>query len=226
MAKIHIGSADYSGGSAGWVDCWYHVNISGVKDADLDVSGGIRIEVETQSKKINGIGRLALGVTEISRFVSNHPDFIGGDSVQFDLQADFNAAVASLDNAQNSAALRQEFADNAAILTAAGTITVVTPSEEWSISDAGRIHTLTAIDTDIDIVNDTIRVVAETDQAETVLFLSQDLAEVFVQVRATNGESPATLRTRLAALYDAIELRVQREYTSRFQYYGEELNPS
>ena len=225
MAKIHIGRSDYSGGSAGWIDCWYHVDISPVKDADLDVSGGVAFGVNSNSKVINGKGRVILGLSRVPELISTHPDFIGGDFVDFSLTANFAAAVASLNSSQNSTALRQEFADNGALLSAAGVVSVVTASEEWSISDAGRTHVLTAIDTDSDTVNDAIAVHAEVDQSEDVLLAAQDLAEVSVQVRATQGESGATMRGRIEGLYPAIQNRTRSEYTNRFQYYGEELNP-
>ena len=66
-----------------------------------------------------------------------------------------------MNNQNNSSQFRTRFTNNGAVLSAQGIITVVTPSEEWTIADGGRTHTLTAVDTDEDTVHDAIEVVAE-----------------------------------------------------------------
>lgn len=60
---------------------------------------------------------------------------------------------------------------------------------------------------------------------EATLLAGQDIAEVEVIARFTEGETSADVGVRLDSFYTAIQTKVQSEYTARFGYYGTERNP-
>ena len=226
MSKITILEADYSGGTSGWQRCIYRVNISSVKDVDLNVSNGPIFTIEHNAGNISGkLARVQLGKSKFPELQSTHPDFPGGDTKQFDLTSPFAASVASLNNEENTAALRTQFSNNDVVLDPAAVVSIVVASESWSIADGGLTHALEVYDSDDDQIDDAIRVTAEIPKLESELMANQDLAELDLLVRAAKGEDFGVLTARIENLYTPIEDRVKSEYTARYNHYGTDLNP-
>ncbi len=223
MSKIHIYESRFpeiaAPKRAGSIRCVYHVDISGVKDTDLSTA---LFGIKSGSSLIKGIAKVQIGGSGISGDLSTHPSFPGGGTaIAFSIAAAFNT---SLNNGNIAAQLRIAFSDAGQILTQAAAVSSIDADVAWMIIDGARTHTLTAVIVAASI--DSIAVSAEIDRLESVLLQSGDLAEVTVLVARTEGESAATLSTRVDNLYDNVESKVQAEYGKRYKYYGETRNPA
>ena len=222
MAKIHVYETTYPQGipspRKGAIRCVYHVNISAVKDEDVNPAG-VNFSVSHNSKLISGNGKVRLFTNAGS---GNHPDFPGGgDNITFAIAAGFNNSL----NAGNIVAqLKTAFTDEGLTLAAGATVSDIVSDVSWTINDGVRTHTLVANIEEAAIVD--ITVTAETDKTETQLLANQDIAEVEVNVTASEAESQAALANRVDSLYTGIENRVKSEYTNKYQYYGITRNPA